>query len=54
MQELPRFRFCHFKTIEGGVVLSTGIPGLDNLLGGGIPEGHVVAVIGSYGTGKRR
>lgn len=33
-------------------MLSTGIPGLDNLLGGGIPEGHVVAVIGTYGTGK--
>ncbi|RLI75693.1 KaiC domain-containing protein [Archaeoglobales archaeon] len=32
--------------------LSTGIPGLDNLLGGGILEGHVVAVIGLYETGK--
>lgn len=30
----------------------TGIDGLDVLLGGGIPEGHVVAVVGSYGTGK--
>ncbi|MEM0350293.1 MAG: KaiC domain-containing protein [Archaeoglobaceae archaeon] len=32
--------------------LSTGIAGLDSLLGGGIPRGHVVAVVGSYGTGK--
>ncbi len=33
-------------------ILSTGIPGLDKLLGGGIPERFVVGVIGSYGTGK--
>jgi KaiC domain protein len=33
-------------------MLSTGIEGLDNLLGGGIPKGHVVGVVGSYGTGK--
>jgi len=32
--------------------LSTGIEGLDQLLGGGIPKGHVVAVVGSFGTGK--
>jgi len=32
--------------------LSTGIPGLDEMLGGGIPEGHLVVVIGAYGTGK--
>lgn len=32
--------------------LSTGIEGLDAILGGGIPKGNVVAVIGSYGTGK--
>ncbi len=32
--------------------LSTGIEGLDALLNGGIPEGHVVGVVGSYGTGK--
>lgn len=32
--------------------LSTGIEGLDTILGGGIPKGYVVAVIGSYGTGK--
>lgn len=33
-------------------MLRTGIDGLDALLGGGIPEGHIVAVVGSYGTGK--
>jgi KaiC domain protein len=32
--------------------LSTGIKGLDTILGGGIPKGYVVAVIGSCGTGK--
>lgn len=32
--------------------LATGIAGLDGMLGGGIPKGYVVAVIGSYGTGK--
>ncbi|RLI80726.1 KaiC domain-containing protein [Archaeoglobales archaeon] len=33
-------------------MLSTGIKGLDNMLGGGILEGHVIAVVGLYGTGK--
>ncbi len=32
--------------------LATGIAGLDSMLSGGIPRGYVVAVIGSYGTGK--
>ncbi len=32
--------------------LSTGIKGLDAILGGGIPKGYAVAVIGSCGTGK--
>jgi len=32
--------------------LGTGIEGLDELLKGGIPKGHVVAVVGSFGTGK--
>lgn len=31
---------------------STGIAGLDAILGGGIPKGYVIAVIGMYGTGK--
>lgn len=32
--------------------LSTGIPGLDKLLGGGIPEGDSVLIAGPSGTGK--
>ncbi len=34
-----------------GIVL-TGIDGLDELLGGGVPRGHTVTVLGSFGTGK--
>jgi KaiC domain protein len=30
----------------------TGVEGLDELLGGGIPKGHVVATLGGFGTGK--
>lgn len=33
-------------------MLSTGIEGMDSLLGGGIPEGHIVALVGTFGTGK--
>ena len=32
--------------------VSTGIDGLDEMLGGGYPEGHNVVVMGSFGTGK--
>ncbi len=34
------------------MVLNTGISGLDEMLGGGIPDGHIIAVLGSPGTGK--
>ena len=34
------------------VRITTGIDGLDDMLGGGIPEGHAVVVMGSFGTGK--
>ncbi len=30
----------------------TGVDGLDDLLGGGVPRGHVITVMGSFGTGK--
>ncbi len=30
----------------------TGIDGLDDMLGGGVPRGHIVTVMGSFGTGK--
>ncbi|MBS3816122.1 MAG: KaiC domain-containing protein [Candidatus Thermoplasmatota archaeon] len=32
--------------------IKTGIDGLDELLKGGIPEGHVFTVMGAFGTGK--
>jgi circadian clock protein KaiC len=32
--------------------VATGIPGLDELVGGGIPAGRVILVIGGPGTGK--
>jgi KaiC domain protein len=32
--------------------ISSGITGLDEMLGGGIPLGHIVVVIGDTGTGK--
>ena len=33
-------------------IVPTGVDGLDEMLGGGIPRGHVVALLGSFGTGK--
>ena len=33
-------------------LVSTGVEGLDEMLGGGIPRGHVVSLLGSFGTGK--
>ncbi len=33
-------------------LISTGIPGLDEMLGGGIPKGHITVIIGPPGTGK--
>jgi len=30
----------------------TGIDGLDEMLGGGVPRGHILTVMGSFGTGK--
>jgi len=33
-------------------IVRTGIGGLDEMLGGGVPEGHIVALLGSCGTGK--
>jgi len=32
--------------------ISSGINGLDNMIGGGFPEGHIVVVIGDSGVGK--
>jgi len=33
-------------------LVPTGVEGLDEMLGGGLPRGHVVALLGSFGTGK--
>lgn len=32
--------------------LKTGVPGLDEMLQGGLPKNHIVVVMGSFGTGK--
>lgn len=32
--------------------LNTGVPGLDNLLGGGLPEFSFNLIVGSPGSGK--
>lgn len=32
--------------------VKTGVPGLDEMLQGGLPEGHMVVAMGSFGTGK--
>ncbi len=32
--------------------VKTGVDGLDEMLQGGLPENHIVAVLGSFGTGK--
>jgi len=32
--------------------IRTGVDGLDEMLQGGLPENHIVAVLGSFGTGK--
>ncbi|TLZ53439.1 MAG: KaiC domain-containing protein [Methanobacteriota archaeon] len=33
-------------------LVPTGVEGLDEMLSGGLPRGHVVAILGSFGTGK--
>lgn len=37
---------------RGGLRLSTGIPGLDEMMGGGIPAGDSLVLAGPTGTGK--
>ncbi|MGC8912457.1 MAG: ATPase domain-containing protein [Thermoplasmata archaeon] len=32
--------------------IKTGITGLDDMLNGGFPTGHIVSVLGAFGTGK--
>jgi KaiC domain protein len=33
-------------------LVSTGVEGLDEMLGGGLPKNHIVTVLGAFGTGK--
>ncbi len=41
------------ETVVGNPTLVlTGIDGLDEMLGGGVPRGHIITVMGSFGTGK--
>jgi len=40
------------RTVPPSKRLSTGIPGLDEMMGGGIPEGDSLLIAGSSGTGK--
>src|SRR5436189_232320 len=39
------------KGMQEGFVL-TGIDGLDEMLGRGVPAGHIITILGSFGTGK--
>lgn len=39
-------------TVPAADLVLTGIDGLDEMLGGGVPRGHIVTVMGSFGTGK--
>jgi circadian clock protein KaiC len=36
----------------GGRIIGTGIPGLDNITGGGLPRGGMILITGETGTGK--
>ena len=40
---------------EGAVVIDrvkTGVPGLDDMMGGGIPKGNLIVLSGDPGSGK--
>lgn len=43
---------AHSETEQDRELLHTGVPGLDDLLKGGLPRGITVALAGSSGTGK--
>src|SRR5579883_3327436 len=40
------------STQNGSRRISTGVSGLDNVLGGGLPPGHLYLIDGDPGTGK--
>ncbi|WP_309669698.1 ATPase domain-containing protein [Gemmatimonas sp.] len=50
---IPEQQADRSRTYEASDVrLSTGVPGLDEMMGGGIPVGDAVMVAGATGTGK--
>jgi circadian clock protein KaiC len=59
VQVFPRLLFGNSRppgggpaTMERAARLLIGVPGLDEMLGGGIPVGHSVLVVGPSGSGK--
>jgi len=44
--------FGQVKPMRVARLVKTGIPGLDEILGGGIPEGNIVLISGQCGSGK--
>lgn len=56
LQIFPRIPEQQLNRVEkksrGASRLSTGVPGLDALMGGGIPEGDALMLAGPTGTGK--
>jgi KaiC/GvpD/RAD55 family RecA-like ATPase len=44
--------FGQVKPMRVSRLVKTGIPGLDEILGGGIPEGNIVLISGQCGAGK--
>jgi circadian clock protein KaiC len=59
VQVFPRMLFSNSAppprrtdTTAGVTRLPVGVPGLDEMLGGGIPAGHSVLVVGPSGSGK--
>ena len=52
VQVFPRLVAAEFRTEYSGTLLSSGIPELDTLLGGGMTAGSSTLVIGPAGNGK--
>lgn len=52
MNILYSFNLCNTWDVSVLERISSGIPGLDSLLGGGLPKGRIFLVIGNPGAGK--
>lgn len=48
----PRLVAAEHRRITGDTKLPSGIPGLDELMGGGVEEGTSTLIVGGAGTGK--